>query len=268
MVYILKAAGCNSYSDVFTLVDWGWSKRLVRASRWEGLVPARWWVEWVLSFWAGPCQEVCLSGSCVLRKTLSSLSADEWGCVPTWFFVWPEVSWPASCKVRPGVAEKMMASRKADANEYSLELRWLCFCPCSDPQLPPACVGDPPVLAGRSGPGSYEVTFISLGPGAHKILCVPSKSGSLCFPQTCGIPVIKPCWPSKSDFLGLCLPLQGDPDMGLRTFTPVGEFLWYNSFPVCGSPTGRWLWFDLSWLHPSYYPVVASLFFSVEYLVL
>ena len=58
----------------------------------------------------------------MLRKTLSSLSADEWGCVPTWFIVWPEVSWPASCKVRPGVGEKMMASRKADANEYSLEL--------------------------------------------------------------------------------------------------------------------------------------------------
>ena len=58
----------------------------------------------------------------MLGKTLTSLSADEWGCVPTWFVVWPEVSWLASCKVRPGLGEKMMASRKADANEYSLEL--------------------------------------------------------------------------------------------------------------------------------------------------
>ena len=59
----------------------------------------------------------------MLGNTLTSLSADEWGCVPTWFVVWPEVSWLASCKVRPGLGEKMMASRKADANKYSLGLR-------------------------------------------------------------------------------------------------------------------------------------------------
>ena len=44
--------------------------------------------------------------------------------------------------------------------------------------------------------------------------------------------------------------IAGDPDMGLRTFTPVGEFLWPNSFPVCGSPTWWWLWFDFIMIAP------------------
>ena len=34
---------------------------------------------------------VCLEAA-VLRKSLGSLSADQWKCVPTQFFVWPEVS--------------------------------------------------------------------------------------------------------------------------------------------------------------------------------
>ena len=33
-----------------------------------------------------------------------------------------------------------------------------CLCPQREPQLPPTSAGDPPVLAGRSGPVSYEVT--------------------------------------------------------------------------------------------------------------
>lgn len=31
-------------------------------------------------------------GSCGLRKSLGSLSADGWGCVPTLLVVWPEES--------------------------------------------------------------------------------------------------------------------------------------------------------------------------------
>ena len=85
-----------------------------------------------------------------------------------------------------------------------------CPYPHSEPQPPANCTGDPPILVGRSGPVSYEVTVIFFpGPGAHKTLCVPSKSGGFCFPQTCGIPVIKPCWLSKPDFLGLCCHCRG-----------------------------------------------------------
>ena len=48
---------------------------------------------WVLSFWsARPCQGLCLLGSYVLRKTLSSLYDNGWVCVPGLLVVWPEMS--------------------------------------------------------------------------------------------------------------------------------------------------------------------------------
>ena len=50
-----------------------------------------------------------------------------------------------------------------------------------------------------------------LGPAAHKVLSVPSKS---LFPQSCGSSVIKSHWPPKSNFLGI---------------------LWYNISPDCGT---------------------------------
>ena len=42
-----------------------------------------------------------------------------------------------------------------------------------------------------------------LGPGAHKVLFVPSKHLS---PQSCVSPVIKSHWPSKSNHLGVLSP--------------------------------------------------------------
>ena len=36
-------------------------------------------------------------------------------------------------------------------------------------------------------------------------------------------------------------PQVGKPDVGLRTFTPVGGLLWYKCSVVCKSPT-QWLW--------------------------
>ena len=62
-------------------------------------------------------------------------------------------------------------------------------------------------------------------------------------------------------------PQAGEPDVGLRTFTPVGELLWYNYFPVCGLPTWHIWDLILLWLHPSYCLTVASsLSLDVEYL--
>ena len=64
---------------------------------------------------------------------------------------------------------------------------------------------------------------------------------SLCFPQSCRSPAIKSLQPSKSNSLGFVLPLPDPqvvkPDVGLRTFTPVGGPLWYKCSPVCESPT-------------------------------
>ena len=47
-----------------------------------------------------------------------------------------------------------------------------------------------------------------LGPGAHKVLFVPSQK---LFPQSCGRSVIKSHWPLKSNFLGILCPSAGSP---------------------------------------------------------
>ena len=79
----------------------------------------------------------------------------------------------------------------------------------------------------------------------HTLLCVcPPRVESL-FPPVLSNPAIKSArlqslilW----EFLLLLLdPQVGNPDMGFRTFTPVGGLLWYNCSPVCESHT-QWLW--------------------------
>ena len=54
---------------------------------------APWWVELGLGRLVGRAVLRDLSGGdCVLRKSLGSLSADEWCCVTAIFVVWPEAS--------------------------------------------------------------------------------------------------------------------------------------------------------------------------------
>ena len=85
---------------------------------------------------------------------------------------------------------------------------------------PPTSPGDPPRPAHKSSPGSYEVTVFALHSGIHEALCVPIELllcarsrctwdlvcalqvWSLCFPQSCGTPAIKPSCPSKGNALG------------------------------------------------------------------
>ena len=137
------------------------------------------------------------------------------------------------------------------------------FFPLSEPHPSLASAGDHPILAGRFGPVSYEVTTLFPGSWWAWDLVWAPQEWSFFFPQSCGIPSVKPHWPSKPILWGFLLLLPdlqaGKPDVGLRTFTPVGELLWCNYFPVCGLPT-RWVWdLILSWLCPSYH-LVASFF--------
>ena len=82
---------------------------------------------------------------------------------------------------------------------------------------------------------------------------------SFCFPQSCGAPAIKPHWLSQTNVLGGLIspmldPWAGEPNVGLRTLTPVGEPLQYNYSAVWGSPIwGR---------PPACLSVVSSLCFS------
>ena len=80
---------------------------------------------------------------------------------------------------------------------------------------------------------------------------------------------LKSCWPLKSDSLGIPNPFARSPgwesDLGLSTFTTVGEPLWHNCPPVCGPPTRRlWNWI-LLWLRTSY-SLVAAFSLDVGYL--
>ena len=83
---------------------------------------------------------------------------------------------------------------------------------------------------------------------------------SPCFPQSCGSPIIKYRWPSRSDSLGICTPFVRTPGWEAcpdRTFTTVWELLCYYCSPVCGSPTQQVWDLTLLWLDPSYLLVVA-----------
>ena len=133
-----------------------------------------------------------------------------------------------------------------------------CLCPSSElhppaPCHPPTCAfsEDPPILADRSDPVSYEVPAFSLGFGVHETLHTFSKSG---FPQSCGTPELQPHWPPEPDLLRLPPPIDRPlpaprrpqyrkPDVGIRAFNLVGKLLCYNCFPVCGLLT--WHVWDL-----------------------
>ena len=91
----------------------------------------------------------------------------------------------------------------------------------------PVSAGDPPVLAGGSNPGSYEVTAFPLGPGGHKILCVTTESGVSVCPSIVEFLESNPIGLHSQMLWGLLLPMPNpqarEPGVGLRTFTPVGE---------------------------------------------
>ena len=145
IVFLLASAVCSLVNE---------AKRLVQHSWWDGLVlPTGGW-SWVLSLcWAGPCQWVCLSGSCVLRKTLSILSADdvELCSHPVSCLAWGiSALEPTGCWLGLGLVEKLAASR--GLTPISTSQKYCCQCPypCSEPQLPPSSAGDPLILAGKS----------------------------------------------------------------------------------------------------------------------
>ena len=85
--------------------------------------------------------------------------------------------------------------------------------PCGEPLLTHVSTRDPPTLAGSFGSVSCEVTAPFLCLGTCKVLFVPSKTG-VCFPQSYGSLVIKSCWPSWSDSLGIPSPFVRSPGWG------------------------------------------------------
>ena len=161
----------------------------------------------------------CLSGSCVFRKTLSSLSAYEWGCVPTLLVVWPEASQHWSLQafgwgqvlVRKWWSPGRLMPMSTPQNYHHQRP-----CRCSEPQLFPASAAGPPILADKSGPVSDEVTVFYPWVLVQATSVCALQEWSFCFPQSCGVPATKPHWPSKTDSLGSSLPIARAPGWGAR----------------------------------------------------
>ena len=105
-----------------------------------------------------------------------------------------------------------------------------CLCPCCGPLPPHISAGDP--SAQQVGLVRSPVGHCSfpLGPGTHKILCVPSKSGVSVYPSRVEVPQSKPAGLQGQVPRGFPVPLSdllaGKPDVRLRTFTSGGELLW------------------------------------------
>ena len=98
--------------------------------------------------------------------------------------------------------------------------------------------------------------YFSLGPVVHATLCAASKSVVSVYPSAVEFLQTKPHGLQSQILWGFLLLFSdtqaGKPNMGLRTFIPVGKLLWYSYFPVCRSLK---LWASdliLSLLHLSY----------------
>lgn len=107
-----------------------------------------------------------------------------------------------------GLSEKILASWRVHASEYSSELSLpVSLIPKWDKAPPLIPAEYPPLLAGWSAPVSYMVPLsLCAQDPVHTF-----QEWLFCFPQSCGISVIKPCWSSKPDSLMSPLPMARCP---------------------------------------------------------
>ena len=118
-----------------------------------------------------------------------------------------------------------------------------CHFPCSEPHPLPTSKEDPLVLAGRSFSISYEVTAFFL---VHARPCGCPPRMEFLFLQSCGIPALKPCCPSKSESLGdpptidrpqVCEAWHGDQDFhsyGRTSMVSIFSSLWVTHLAGVG----------------------------------
>ena len=97
-----------------------------------------------------------IRGRCVPGGSLGSLFADGWGCVPTWFVVWPGASQP--WWVRPDFLALLEELMLIPGTLYPMSF------PHNEPQLPTFYPGDPPRTTGRSDTDSYGVSALPWDP--------------------------------------------------------------------------------------------------------
>ena len=120
-----------------------------------------------------------------------------------------------------------------------------CLCPLMSHSCPPPpqeTLQHQQVGLVQSPMGSL---LLPLGTDAHTTLCVPSKNGVSVSPSPAEVLQSNPTSLQSLILQEFLLPLPdpqvGKPDVGLRTFTPVGGLLRYKCSLVCESPTQQ-LW--------------------------
>ena len=153
----------------------------------------------------------------------------------------------------------MVTSKRAQARGSTSKD---CCCQCPSPRGEPlpthTSTGDPPTLAGRSAQSPAGPLLLSRC--MQDFVCV-LQEWSVCFHSP-----VKILWPNPAGlqsqipwgFLSLSLdPQVGKPDVGFRTFTTMGELIWYYCYRLWVAHSGLWD-LILLWLHPSSCLIVAS----------
>ena len=145
-------------------------------------------------------------GSCGLSQTLSSLSDGWWvglytcplGCLASGV---PALE-PSGCWVGPGLGVKMVVSRTAHTTTYYLESppplplspQWATATPNHPRRLSKAIRLVWPRLL-------WSKCFVPGSWCTWDLVCT-LQEWHFCFPHSCGVPKIKPHWPSEPNALG------------------------------------------------------------------
>jgi len=81
---------------------------------------------------------------------------------------------------------------------------------CAEPLPTSTPTGDSSMPVGVSALSPVGSCSFPLGLGVCRSVCA-LQDCSFCFPQSCGSPVNKSCWPSRPDSLGILSPFVGSP---------------------------------------------------------
>ena len=153
-------------------------------------------------------------GGCGLRKSLGSLSADGWGCVPALLVVWPEASQHWSLQavgwgqaLVPRSQARRLPPARVHINDHSSVCQPPAFMILERATAAPCLPRRPSKTSREVWPRLLWSHCFCPQSQCTQDLVYALQEWSLCFPQSCGAPTVKPPWPSKPNALGLLLPV-------------------------------------------------------------
>ena len=134
--------------------------------------------------------------------------------------------------------ERSLGTNELEGRDHNGARRQHRCCQCLRPQGElqslPASPGDSPRSAGRTDPGSSQITAFVPGPGVCEIFCVPFKREISISLSPLGLQKVRPTGLQSQMLWGPILPVQdyeaGEPEVGLRPLIPLEEPLQCNYF--------------------------------------